>query len=135
MTQAYLILQFNVNLVDQASMANAHSRSYDEIGGEVEGRVVVERTSGIEDKKDCVGRRTRDSKSNRDSDKMPTPVIYKVDVTVCSLRCFILRDLSLTDKCPYIRSRCTIECPCLGRSQGLWISVPLLSNFRTVVTN
>jgi len=84
-------------------MASGHSPSCDEIDGEVGGRVVVERALDIEDNKDCVGGRMRDSKSNRDSDKIPTPVIYKVDVTVCSLRCchnYVLRDLSLTDKCP-----------------------------------
>ena len=78
-------------------MGFGHSRNRYEIDGEVEGRVVVERTSGIEDNNDCVGGRTRDSKSNRDSDKIPTPVIYKVDVTVCSLRCchnYALRDTS-----------------------------------------
>ena len=67
-------------------MGLRHSRSCDEIDGEVEGRVVLERAFDIEDNNDCVGGKTRDSKSNRDSDKIPTPVIYNVDVTVCSLR-------------------------------------------------
>ena len=69
-------------------MASGHSPSCDEIDGEVGGRVVVERTFDIEDNNDCVGGRTRDSKINCDSDNIPTPVIYKVDVTVCSLRFF-----------------------------------------------
>jgi len=81
-------------------MASGHSPSCEEIDGEVGGRVVVGSTFDFEDNNDCVGGKTRDSKSNRGSDKIPTPMIYRVDVTVCMcLRCchnLVICKLSLT---------------------------------------
>jgi len=73
-------------------MASGHPPSSGKTDGEVGGRVdysnprLVVHTPGNEDTNDCVGGRTRDSKDSRDIDKIPTPVIYKVDVKVCKLR-------------------------------------------------
>ena len=73
-------------------MASGHSPSSGKTDGEVGGKVdysnprLVLHTPGIEDANDCVGGRTMDSRDSRDSDKIPTPVIYKVDVKVCTVR-------------------------------------------------